>query len=108
MSVAVPAAVDTDGDSQEHRAVEIDVYGRAGGLPRSWGKASAQLAPGAPMAAVDSLYSTGSDVDGKCIGGQAATPEKTSNSTSPNLPSAGRPVIPTNVYYAVSGELISF
>lgn len=76
MSVAVPAVVDADGDEQEHGTVKIDVYGRAGGLPRSRRKPSAQLAPGAAMAAVDSLYSAGGDVDGRCIGGQVAAPDK--------------------------------
>lgn len=77
MPLATAAMVDADGNKQKHGTVQIHVYGRVGSLPRSWGESSAQLATGAEVTVVDSLYSASGSIEGGCIRGQVAAPGKT-------------------------------
>ena len=95
--------MDADGDNQDYGAVQVDIYGRPGNLPCSWCRSPAQLTTGAEVSVVETLYSAGGGIDGRCIWGQqGATPVKTFWLDGHlNLPSLLRE-FSTNVYYAVS------
>ncbi len=76
MPLAATAVMDADNNQQEYGTLQVDIYGRPGGLPGSWSRSSAQLAAGAEVTVVDSLYSAGGGIDGGRIRVQDAAPVK--------------------------------
>src|SRR5215207_491654 len=70
------AAVDAHGDQQEHRMIQIYVYGRAGGLPDPPSGLAALLALGVGQAVADMTDRTGSVVEGRKSRGHGAAPGK--------------------------------